>query len=242
MFAGLSGRLAVSVVLVLTCVACASPVAGQPKAATANPTGTPAETLTADKVPAEIKAAYQQASAVHVKGSLTEESTAIALDLQLNKDSASGTISQDAATIPVRWVKDVYYFQFNDSVIKMIGQSPTSVVGKQLRDKWIPSTSALAKGMADAFKDLLSYDTFLSSTIGKLVGASLTAGGKTTINGTAALEFKEGDGSLAVAATAPHYLLRLVTPAPTKGTLDFAGWNQPVQVTAPAPGEIFTGS
>lgn len=244
MFAGLSGRLTISAVLLLTCVACASPVAGQPKAASGTAaTATPAETLTAERAPAEIKAAYQGASAVHVKGSLTEESTAIALDLQLNKDSASGSISQDAATIPVRWVDNVYYFQFNDSVIKLIGQSPTSAVGKQLRDKWIPSTSALAKGMSDAFKDLLSYDTFLSSTLGKLAGASFTAGGQTTINGVAALEFKEADGSLAdVAAATPHYLLRMVTPAPSKGTLDFTGWNQPVPVTAPPPGEIFSGS
>lgn len=56
-----------------------------------------------------MAAAAKQASAVHVKGAIAEGGN-VNVDVQLNQDSASGTVVQDGLKIPALRVGDKYYF------------------------------------------------------------------------------------------------------------------------------------
>jgi hypothetical protein len=196
--------------------------------------------LTADQVPAVVKAAIGAAAAVHIKGSITEGTDTVKLDVQLNKDSAGGTVTEAGADIPVRRVGEKYYIQFTSSVLKLSGVSATTKPGSLMRDKWVSSDSKLAAGMAAGFKDFLDYDTFLSNVAAPT--GTLTAAGADTVNGTPVLIFRDVDGSSAdVAASSPHYVIRMVGPESSPGSFDFTGWGQTAPVVAPKAAEIYSG-
>jgi hypothetical protein len=243
------GRLARSVgagALLLACAACgggSSWTMSPPPLTPSPPAGVRAAALRADQVPAAVRTAYQGAKAVHLKGSITDEGTAVTMDLQLNKDSAAGTVSKDALVIPVLLAEGVYYFQYTDSVMKQAGVSPASAAGRKLRNKWVPSTSAVAASLAAAFKPLLSYDELIGGLAGKIGSQSYTGSVQhTTTNGVPALHYAATDGSsLEVAAAEPHYPLRITGPPAEPGSIDFTGWDQPVPVTKPPASAIYAG-
>jgi hypothetical protein len=183
-----------------------------------------------------VVAAAKQAKAVHVRGTVSEGGN-INLDLQLNPDSASGTIVKDGLEVPVLRVGDKYFFRFSDSLIKQSG-IPASA-GKLLKDKWVPSTSQIGAGLGEAFKQFLDYKTFTDNTIGQLDSTSFTGGEQTTAAGVPALTFTSPDGTATVAAAEPHYLLRMADPK--SGTMEFGDWDKPTTVTEPKASEIYSG-
>ncbi|MEV7096591.1 hypothetical protein AB0M80_27435 [Amycolatopsis sp. NPDC051045] len=216
---------------------------GTPAPAAAGTTTSAASTtpappaLDAAEAGAAITAAAKQASAVHVKGTMTQDGSNINLDLQLNPDSASGTVVKDGLEIPVLRVGDKYYFKFTDSLVKQAG-IPASA-GKQLTGKWVSSTAKIGEGIAAAFKVFLDYKSFTQGTLGELEKAKFTAGEPTTLAGTPALNFTSPDGTATVAAAEPHYLLRMQDPK--SGAMEFGDWNKPTTVTEPPAAEIYSG-
>ncbi|WP_326948162.1 MULTISPECIES: hypothetical protein [unclassified Amycolatopsis] len=195
-----------------------------------------AASLDAKQAGTAVVAAAKQAKAVHVRGTVSEGGN-INLDLQLNPDSASGTIVKDGLEVPVLRVGDKYYFRFSESLIKEAG-IPASL-SKPLKDKWVPSTSQIGAGMGEAFKQFLDYKTFTDNTIGEIDSATFSGGEQTTAGGVPALNFTSSDGTATVAAAEPHYLLRMQEPK--SGTMEFSDWDKPTTVTAPKASEIYSG-
>ena len=224
----------------LICTGC-STTTGTPSPAGASTGATTsasaaAASLDGSKAGAAVAAAAKQAKSVHVRGTVSEGGN-INLDLQLNPDSASGTVVQDGLEIPVLRVGDKYYFRFSQSLIDKAG-IPASV-GKQLKDKWVSSTSQIGAGIGESFKQFLDYKTFTDNTVGQLASETFTGGEQTTSGGVPALNFTSPDGTATVAATEPHYLLRM--QAPKSGTLEFSDWDKPTTVTAPKASQIYSG-
>ncbi|MGK3204399.1 hypothetical protein [Amycolatopsis sp. MEPSY49] len=235
----LGALIATGAVAALLSAGCASTSGtAEPAAASSAPTSASpsAAALDAAKAGSAVIDAAKQAKAVHVRGVVSEGGN-LNLDLQLNPDSASGTVVQDGLEIPVLRTGDKYFFRFSDSLIKKAG-IPASV-GKLLRDKWVPSTSQIGAGIGEAFKQFLDYKTFTDNTVGQLDAASFTASGQTTTDGIPALTFTTSDGTATVAAGEPHYLLRMQEPK--SGTLEFSDWDKPTTVTAPKASEIYSG-
>jgi hypothetical protein len=225
--------------LALACTACSgtSATAGAPAAgaAVASTTAGPAA-LDAAQASSAVAAAAKQASAVHVKGAIAQGGN-VTLDVQLNQDSASGTVVQDGLEIPALRVGDKYYFRFTASVVKKAG-IPASAA-KQLTGKWVPSTAKIGAGIADAFKEFLDYKTFTENTVGQLATATFAGGEPTTIAGIPALNFTSPDGTATVAAGEPHYLLRMQDPK--SGTIEFTDWDKPTTIKEPTAAEIYSG-
>jgi hypothetical protein len=216
-----------------------------------SPSGTPAPATTA-ALPApaavmdQVKSASKSASAVHVKGTVTDSGSTVSMDLQLNKDgSASGTLGESGTNIPIIAAKNVYYVQFTADLMKSNGMSATSAAGKLLLNKWVPSTSKMMSGsnMVSGVKPLLDYTTFISGMADQLVGTNAKAGQPDTVNGTSVQLYTLSDGTKADVTTAsPHYLVRLVPPASQgSGQLDFTNWNQPIAISAPPAAQIYSG-
>ncbi|WP_329051159.1 hypothetical protein OG738_03550 [Amycolatopsis sp. NBC_01488] len=224
----------------LACTACsgssATAEAPTPEAAAVGSTTAAPAALDAAQAGAAVVAAAKQSSAVHVRGAIVEGGN-VTLDVQLNQDSASGTVTQDGLEIPALRVGDKYYFRFTASVVKKSG-IPASAA-KQLTGKWVPSTAKIGAGIADAFKAFLDYKTFTENTVGQLAAATFTAGGPTTFAGTRAVNFTSPDGTATVAADEPHYLLRMQDPK--SGTLEYTDWNKPTTIKEPAAAEIYSG-
>ncbi|MFG1645596.1 hypothetical protein ACGFMK_35400 [Amycolatopsis sp. NPDC049252] len=236
----LGALIATGAVAALICTGCsgtagsAAPATESAAPAAASTSAAPA--LDAKMAGAAVVEAAKQAKAVHVRGTISQGGN-INLDLQLNPDSASGTIVKDGTEVPVLRVGDKYFFRFSDSLIKEAG-IPASV-GKLLKDKWVPSTSQIGAGVGEAFKQFLDYKTFTDNTIGEVDSASFSGGEQTTVAGVPALTFTSSDGTATVAAAEPHYLLRMADPK--SGTMEFADWDKPTTVTEPKASEIYSG-
>ncbi|MBE8518588.1 hypothetical protein ILP97_13900 [Amycolatopsis sp. H6(2020)] len=218
-----------------------APATSTPAAAgtTTSPASTApaAPALDAAEVGAAITDAAKQASAVHVKGTMSQEGSAINLDLQLNPDSASGTVVKDGLEIPVLRIGDKYYFKFTESLVKQAGAP--AAAAKQLTGKWVSSTAKIGQGIADAFKIFLDYKSFTEGTLGELQKTTFKPGEPTTLSGAPALSFASSDGTATVAATAPHYLLRMSDPK--NGAMEFSDWNKPTKVSEPPAAEMYSG-
>jgi hypothetical protein len=215
----------------------AVPVAAAGPTSSAVSTAPAPPALDAAEVGTAITDAAKQASAVHVKGTMTQDGSNVNLDLQLNPDSASGTVVKDGLEIPVLRVGGKYYFKFTDSLVKQAG-IPASA-GKQLTGKWVSSTAKIGEGIAAAFKVFLDYKSFTEGTLGELKTAKFTAGEPTTLAGTPALSFTSPDGTATVAAAEPHYLLRMQDPK--NGAMEFGDWDKPTTVAEPPAAEIYSG-
>jgi hypothetical protein len=217
---------------------------------TSSPSGTPAAAPITTAAPAavmnQVKTAINGASAVHIKGSVTDSGSTVTLDLQLNKDgSASGTLGEGGMNIPIIATKAADYLQFTTDLMKSSGVTATSAAGKLMLNKWVPSTSPLmsSSDLVSSIKPLLDYTSFIGTLADQIGGDKAKLGRTTTVNGTAVQLYTLTDGTEAAIATAtPHYLMRLV-PAASQGggQLDFTNWNVPVTVTAPPAAQIYSG-
>jgi hypothetical protein len=240
-------RLSVAIALGATlaaATACASPISSN---AVPAPKPKPTASMPAPgQLMDSVKTATQSASAVHVKGSVSDSGTSVVLDLQLNKDgSASGTFGEGGTTVPVIVTTKADYIQFTSDLMTANGISPTSTAGTLLLNKWVDSTSKLMDGtdMVSAVKPLLDYNTFVNNIISQIATDTPKPAGAGTVGGTAVEMYTLSDGTkMDITRATPHYLVQLSPPASEgAGQLDFTGWNKPVTVTAPPASEIYSG-
>ena len=234
-----------SAAVVAGTAACGGATTGSGSAAPPAPT-----TTTTSAAPAlqasDVKSAITNATAVHVKGTMTDSGSTITMDMQINKGgTASGTIAVGGPSYPVIYVDKVVYIQFTPEVIKGSGIDPNSTAGKLLKNKWVPSTSKVMSGshLASSVEPLLDYTQFTTEITGNIPSGPVKAGQPDTVDGTPVVEYTFSDGTPAdIATTSPRYLMRLLPgPKDGPGQMDFTGWSQPVPVKAPPASEIFAG-
>ncbi|HVV20089.1 MAG TPA: hypothetical protein VHF06_11685 [Pseudonocardiaceae bacterium] len=231
-------RLLLPIALLLATAACTSRPTTTPTAATGTTTTTSTAAvpgaLPGNQVEGAVKAAFQQASAVHVAGTIVNSSGSLTLDLQLNKNhTAAGTVNEGGATIPLRAVDGTYYVQFTPQLISASTDAAVRQAGAKLTNKWVTGSSPLASGIVDNVKGLLDYDSFLQgmfSTQSQVPTATTTD----TVDNVPVIVYEASDGaSVSVATASPHYLMRLTAPSSGTGSIDFTNWNKPVPVSAP---------
>ena len=198
--------------------------------------------LPGNQVESAVKSAFASATAVHIKGTLTNSTGTLSLDLQLNKDNtAAGTISEGGAQIPLIAVNGKYYVQFTPQMISQSTNASVGELGSALNNKWVSSDSSLASSMVAGLKPLLSFDSFVSSMFGQASEVP-TLTGTDVVNNLPVYTYESADGSVVyVGKASPHYLARMTAPASGSGSIDFTGWNQPVPVTPPPASAIYTG-
>ncbi|HYS34305.1 MAG TPA: hypothetical protein VEO01_01525 [Pseudonocardiaceae bacterium] len=198
--------------------------------------------LPGSQVENAVKSAFSGATAVHIKGTLTNSTGTLSLDLQLNKDNtAAGTISEGGAAIPLIAVNGKFYVQFTPEMISKSTNASVGQLGSALSNKWVSSDSSLASAMVAGLKPLLNFDSFVSSMFGQASEVP-TLTGTDVVNNLPVYTYESADGSVVyVGKAGPHYLARMTAPATGSGSIDFTGWNQPVPVTPPPASAIYTG-
>ena len=197
--------------------------------------------LAADQMVGAVAAAVNGASAVHVKGSATTGGVPVVVDIQLNKDSASGTIATGGRTLPFRSVGGTFYYQLTESVLAAIPGIPPAIRGAVL-DKWVSSRSVSDKAMATVAAEFADYRTFMGPLVAALRQATPPVfAGTMPLGRDSVFLYESDDGTAAdVAMSNPHYLLRLAGPA-DGGSVDFTGWNTQLPVAPPAPADLYAG-
>jgi len=187
--------------------------------------------------------ATKGASAMHINGTLSQQSQSVYMDLVLNKDNTSeGTIALGNAKLPVRAVGGVDYIQLTSSFLQFISQQEKVPAAElaPVTDKWITSNSPQGKSIASGFDQFMTFSA-LTGSITSDDSDPVTAAGTTMLNGQSVAYYTTKKGSkLYFPANGPAYLLREDdSGSDGTGTITIV-WNKPEKVTAPSASEIAT--
>jgi len=187
--------------------------------------------------------ATKGASAMHVNGTLSQQSQSISMDLVLNKDNTTeGTIAVGDAKLPVRAVGGVDYIQLSSSFLQFMSQQQKVPAAKlaPVTDKWITSNSTQGKSIASSFDQFMTFSALTSSITSDDSDPAIAAG-TTTLDGQSVAYYTTKKGSkLYFPVNGPAYLLREDdSGSDGTGTITIV-WNKPEKVTAPPASEIAT--
>ncbi|PKV96043.1 hypothetical protein ATK30_6979 [Amycolatopsis echigonensis] len=182
---------------------------------------------------AAIKAAMKKATAVHAKGS----DGGTTFDMQINRDSVSGSIEKDGAVVPLVRVGDKVWIKFTRGMAKISGRPAGA--RSPLDDKWVSMDSPMTQGFGEELKLFLDFDVFVSGMASEIDQPGFGTGQPADVAGTFALRYENDSTTVFIEAVEPHRVLRLESPK--QGTMEFSGWDQPVPVQAPPAAEIYSG-
>ncbi len=163
--------------------------------------------------------AAQNASSVHITGTVGGASQTVSIDLQLNKKGdATGSVQARGQTIKIVKVgNQLWIKQSSSPYIKLPAGSASASQLATIADKSALITQALKP----------------KGTVSKV--------GTSSVNGQDAIQLKDskGEGSLFVANSTSHpYPLKITASKSSgnSGSVSFTDWNQTVVVKAPAGG------
>jgi hypothetical protein len=178
---------------------------------------------------AQVKAAVNSATSVHIVGAGTSGGQPLALNLKLVKGKGgAGHITVNGLSFDIVRIGDTAYFKGSSRFWSKFGGSAAAQLFK---GKWLMAPAN--KGELASFTPLTNL-TALTNQVLASHGA-LKMGDTTEINGQPAVAIvdKSNGGTLYVATTGPAFPLKL-TPGKGQGSINFSDWNQPVQLTKPA--------
>lgn len=184
--------------------------------------------------------AGKEAETTHVKGQLTRGSQSFALDLRLADKGATGTLTVEGNTMELRRLGQKMYLKADRTFYA--SQGAPVAARKQLAGKWLQlRTSVSGSGQLATFtKPDQLFSQFLDT------GDSVTKGNRTEVRDTPAIELNisEKRGTMLVALEGKPYPLQLRSGAksPSKGTLNFVDYNQPLEVKTPPPDQTLPAS
>lgn len=203
--------------------------------------------LTSAQLNARIDAAVSKVTAMHIKGAMTEGGSKITFDLQLNKDSAQGTIGEGDVSFPLIAVGGVDYFQLTPSLLKQAESTQSSnpfakLGGAVIENRWVSSKDrSLGASLDQSFKSF----TDLSSMTQQMTSSNqdtLTYLGTSTLDGQQVAQYKDkpSDGSTPVTTLSLPLTgdaLPIQEDGGSQGLMTFV-WNQTTTVSPPPASEI----
>lgn len=209
--------------------------------------------LTQAQLLARFKTALGSATALHMKGSMSDDSSGqtvtTSMDIQINKGgTGQGTISEGGMTMPVISIGSTSYVQATSSYVSLLKQG-SSMAGAdpalaafytQLTvGKWLKYTGT---GAADAgFGSMLDFSQ-MTTQLADNKSDTFTYLGTGTLDGQQVAQYKDHstdgsspDATMSIPLTGSP--LPLQEDAGKQGKMTFT-WNQPTTVTAPPANEI----
>jgi hypothetical protein len=191
----------------------------------------PAPPRSATATIAQMKAAVNAASSVHLDGVLRNSGKAIGLNIGLNRSGGfSGTITDNGIPLALTDTGRKVYVKATPAFLKDLKLSAT--LCSIMCGKYIEMTTAQSGALAGN----LTMQNLLTSLTGPL--PKFTNAGTTTVGGQQAQVLRAPDGSrLDVAATGTPYPLRAVGKG-NAGRLDFSQWNTVPRPVAPPASQV----
>ena len=206
---------------------------------TSGPAASPAtngiDTQPVEKALAAARAAYLKAPTVHVRGTVADGGTRVALDLRtaLNGDS-QGTLRLDGATIRVLTIGKRAWFSGDR---KFWTDAAGAGAYARMKGKFVRTTrtSPEFKDFADLIDRRQFADNVLPDT--------LLPGGRQAVNGVDAYRFKDlSGGNYFVALTGEPYPLKLAGKDGEQALdIDFLEYGKPLKLTPPPSSKVITG-
>ncbi|WP_405777505.1 hypothetical protein [Streptomyces sp. NBC_00859] len=222
--AGLAG--AVCAVLAVSLAACA----GDPDAGT-NGVGK----LSAEQIEAKARAAADAAKAVSLSGTLIGKGGSYQLDMRLNAQGGTGSVTSRSSTFALLRIGDALYVKAGADFWKQTGGKDGTGAAGKLDDKYVKVPKS------DPAYDQFRGFTDMHALLGGLLGlhGSLGKGDRTKVGGVPAVQVTGGDGKggrLDVSLKGTPYPLRFER-AGGAGTLQLTQWNSNVTLVPPGKGD-----
>ncbi len=209
----------------LAAIVFASPLAGCGGSSQGNGIAakTPSEILASAKVLAD------DASSVHVFGSIPSAGSPIALNLYLRAGRGGrGQLSENGLAFELIQIRGTAYIKGSNAFYRHIA-GPTAA--QLLQGRWLKASAST--GSLASLVSLTNLSQLLDTTLtghGALVkGATATVAGRRVL----ALKDPAEGGTLYVATTGPPYPVEVTKGGAGAGSIVFDDWNEPVVVTAP---------
>lgn len=184
----------------------------------------------AEEIVKEAKKAADEASSVHVAGSVNSGGAPVTLDLNLAAGKgATGQVSQNGSTFKIIIDGGTAYISGSDAFYRKLGGSAAAQL---LAGKWLKVSTSTPEFAS--FGSLTNMRKLLDTV---LVGhGSLQKGSTTTVGGQQAIEVKDTTrgGSLYVATTGKPFPLQVSKSGSETGAIKFDKWDVPVTIKAPA--------
>ncbi|WP_116205623.1 hypothetical protein [Amycolatopsis circi] len=174
------------------------------------------------------------ARAVHIKGTSTD---GLVVDLQLNHDSAGGSVEKDGSPLSLVRVGDRMWIKITNALAKIAGL-PDGALSK-MDGKWLSVDAPMLHGRGAELKSLLDCDAFLGAAADDLGKPGYSAGEPVDLAGTPAVRYRNGGKTIYLGRFGTTYSL-VRYESPTDGTLDL-DLGEPVPVEAPPAAEIYSG-
>jgi hypothetical protein len=188
----------------------------------------------ADKQPEAIvetsRSAAEEASAVHVSGTIAATGTPVTLDLSLVAGKGgSGTVSEGGLSFQLIRIGDTAYIKGSDAFYKRFGGS---AMAQLLKGKWLkaPATGEQFKTLGSITDNRQLFAQTLSSHGPLQKRSTTTVSGQEVVP---VVDLARG-GTLYVATTGKPYPVELTKSGSSGGTLTFDRWNEPITLKAPA--------
>jgi hypothetical protein len=187
-----------------------------------------------------LKAAHA-AESVHIVGNGKDGKDALAVDLQLSSDKATGTLVIDDGKMTVRRTGTTLYFMADAKFWRASGADAATVT--RLANKWVKADSS-EKNYKDFF-ELTDKNKFIDQSLsldksdqailklvpGILIGNQFTVGLFDAATGKGS---DDQPGVLYVASSGPSLPLRVVGKDKKALYLNFVDWNKDISVTIPS--------
>ncbi|MFD2473200.1 hypothetical protein [Amycolatopsis silviterrae] len=172
--------------------------------------------------------------ALHVKGG---DSRKTKLDLQLNHDSAGGTIESDGLAMQLLRVGDKIWVKYNKGMADAARLSAKDFAA--VDGKWVPMDSPMAGIFREALTRALDLDFFVGSVADDLDRPGYSEGEPVDLASAPAVRYRNGSRTIYLQRIGSSYEL-VRYESPKQGTLDFSG-DGPHPFKAPAAEEIYSG-
>jgi hypothetical protein len=193
----------------------------------------PADSRTAATIIGQMKAAMNDATSVHLTGSVAHAGSTVGIDVSLTRTGGlAGSVGSGGVTLDLIKTGDLIYIEANSAFLKL-AHEPATLCPK-LCGKYVAVPASQAATMTG--------DLSMSKLFGDLLGSlpHFARTGTITIGGEQALVLAGSDGStLDVAAHGNAYPLRAIAPKSAKaGEITFSQWNAVPVITAPPAGQV----
>jgi hypothetical protein len=188
------------------------------------------ESKSAEEIVSEARKAADEASSVHVSGSVNSAGAPVTLDLNLaSGKGATGQVSQNGSTFKIVIDGGAAYISGSDAFYRKLGGSAAAQL---LAGKWLKISTSTPEFAS--FGSLTNMRKLLDTV---LVGhGTLQKGSTTTIGGQQAIAVNDTTrgGTLYVATTGKPYPLQITKSGSEAGKITFQNWDEPVTIVPPS--------
>lgn len=191
-----------------------------------------------DTIADDVDKAMKGLEAVHLSGNVDDDGRTILMDVTVSKGDCEGHLEiKGQGSMDIISVDGASYFKADDAFWKSQAGEQASMITGMIGDKWATDSTD-----DEGFAELCDLDKLLSDMdSGDVTDDNSKVTGTEKVNGvdTVSVSFTSDDGNPGtayVAATDPHYFVRI--DVPKEGSMTFSDFDKPLDVQKPADDEV----